>query len=449
MKSFSELGVDVSLLKAVEEEGYSTATAIQVKAIPPILLGRDVMAAAQTGTGKTASFVLPVLQRLKHHGNNSMSPAKHPVRALILTPTRELAAQVHASVVAYGRYLELRSTVLFGGVPIDGQLAALQAGVEIIVATPGRFLDVEKNKAMFFPMLEFFVLDEADRMLDMGFLPDITRIVNLLPKKRQTLLFSATYSDQITNVAQRWLSNPVRVDAAPRNSLTDTIEHVFYLSGPNSKLDSLQSFFDAKSGSQTLVFCNTKMGANSVAKRLVSKGFSAAVIHGDRSQVERLATLAKFKEGEILILVATDVAARGLDIENLPRVINFDVPLNAEDYVHRVGRTGRAGSRGEAVTLVTDDDDLYISAIEKLVNLKIKLKKLSFGSEINNAHLGDVGESESHRMTDSALPNFSGLSTLNRREIQAPFGRSKRAHLAKPEKEVAALFRPPVRKTEE
>ena len=368
---FSELGLDPELLRTIDEQGYTEPTPVQAKAIPPILLGRDVMAAAQTGTGKTASFTLPMLQRLKGFASTSVSPAKHPVRALILAPTRELAAQVQDSVKTYGKYIPLKSTAIFGGVPMDPQIADLRAGVEILVATPGRLLDHIQSKIVMFHAVEFLVLDEADRMLDMGFLPDIKRIIAMLPQRRQTLLFSATYSDEIRALARQWLKDPVQVEVAPRNSVTETVTHTVFAVDSRDKRDLLVGLISQRDMRQVLVFCNTKIGANRLAYRLQKDGVGAAAIHSDRSQIERMQALAEFKEGKVQVLVATDIAARGLDIEELPFVVNFDVPSNAEDYVHRIGRTGRAGSSGEAITLVAPEDREYLANVEKLVKMKL------------------------------------------------------------------------------
>ncbi len=454
MKSFSELGLDEKLIKSLNEQGYNAATPIQTKAIPPILLGRDVMAAAQTGTGKTASFTLPILQRLIHYANNSMSPAKHPVRCLILTPTRELAAQVHDSVSTYGKYIGLRSTVLFGGMPIDQQLTQLRLGIEIVVATPGRLLDIEKNKAIHFSLLEFLILDEADRMFDMGFLPDITKIIGLLPKKRQTLLFSATYSDEIAKVASKWLTSPIRVDASPPNSLTKTVNHTFFEISSSLKIKSILTFLMDSPKSQSLIFCNTKLGADRLARDLITANIQAAVIHGDRAQADRLATLDKFKNGEVLVLVATDIAARGLDIENMPLVINFDVPSNPEDYVHRVGRTGRAGSRGEAVTFVTDPDDQNLHAIEKFAKLKVELKAFNRGLDnTGDAVKNDSFNSDSYISRRKSLPpnNISSLFSepYKEKKLQSHKRASSRSLRLVPKKEIPALFLPPIEKRKE
>lgn len=370
---FSDLGLAPELLRAIEDQGYTEPTPVQRKAIPPILLGRDVMAAAQTGTGKTASFTLPMLQRLKGYASSSVSPARHPVRALILAPTRELAAQVEASVKTYGKHLPLRVASVYGGVPIDPQTAALRAGVEILVATPGRLLDHIQSKTVMFHAVGFLVLDEADRMLDMGFLPDIKRIIALLPTARQTLLFSATYSDEIRALTKQWLREPAQVEVSPRNSVTDTVTHTVYKVDSRFRREALVNLLRVRDMKQALIFCNTKIGANRLAYKLQKDGLEAAAIHSDRTQLERMQALAEFKEGKMRILVATDIAARGLDIESLPFVVNFDLPLNPEDYVHRIGRTGRAGLEGEAISLVGEEDHEKLSAVERLIRKKLPL----------------------------------------------------------------------------
>ena len=373
---FSDLGLAPELLQSITEQGYTEPTPVQVKAIPPILLGRDVMAAAQTGTGKTASFTLPMLQRLKGYASTSVSPARHPVRALILTPTRELAAQVEASVKTYGKHLPLRVASVYGGVPIEPQTAALRAGVEILVATPGRLLDHVQSKTVMFHATSFLVLDEADRMLDMGFLPDIKRIIALLPSARQTLLFSATYSDEIRELTKQWLRDPAQVEVSPRNSVTDTVTHTVFKVDSRFKRDALVNLLRVRDMKQVLVFCNTKIGANRLAYKLEKEGLEAAAIHSDRTQSERMQALAAFKEGNMRILVATDIAARGLDIDQLPFVVNFDLPSNPEDYIHRIGRTGRAGLEGEAISLIGEEDHEKLASVEKLIKKKLPLLDL-------------------------------------------------------------------------
>jgi ATP-dependent RNA helicase RhlE len=376
---FSDLGLAPELLQAIADQGYTEPTPIQAKAIPAILLGRDIMAAAQTGTGKTAGFTLPMLQRLKVHASTSVSPARHPIRALILAPTRELAAQVHESVKTYSKHVPLRSTAIYGGVPMDPQIADLRAGVEILVATPGRLLDHIQSKIVMFHAVEFLVLDEADRMLDMGFLPDIKRIISLLPAKRQSLLFSATYSDEIRKLAAQWLKDPVTVEVAARNAVTEMVTHTVYEADHADKRDALTELIRSRDMRQVLVFCNTKIGANRLAYKMQKDGVAAAAIHSDRTQAERMLALAEFKEGKMQVLVATDIAARGLDIEELPFVVNFDLPISPEDYVHRIGRTGRAGSSGEAISLMSHDERDRLAAIERLIKIKLDVKAMPGG----------------------------------------------------------------------
>jgi ATP-dependent RNA helicase RhlE len=447
---FSQLGLTAELLRSIEEQGYTEATPVQQKAIPPILLGRDVMAAAQTGTGKTASFTLPMLQRLKGHASTSMSPARHPVRALILAPTRELAAQVEASVKTYGKHIPLRVASVYGGVPIDPQIAALRAGVEILVATPGRLLDHIQSKTVMFHAVEFLVLDEADRMLDMGFLPDIKRIIALLPPQRQTLLFSATYSDEIRALAGQWLRDPVQVEVAQRNAVTDTVTHTVYKVDSRAKRDALVSLLRDRDMKQVLVFCNTKIGANRLAYRLQKDDLSAAAIHSDRTQGERMQALAEFKEGKVRILVATDIAARGLDIEQLPFVVNFDMPSNPEDYVHRIGRTGRAGLLGEAISLVGSEDVEYLAAVEKLIKKKLQTSALPGPVKAPPKREATARQSESPRKKQGTDPFFDQpYVSSHQAEPKAAASRPSPPGSGadrKKDKQIAALFLPPAAK---
>jgi len=371
LTSFSDLGLLPELLQAVAEKGYTEPTPIQAQAIPVILQGLDVMGGAQTGTGKTAGFTLPLLQRLAPSANSSASPARHPVRALILTPTRELAAQVEESVRAYGKHLGLRPAVVFGGVDIVPQIQALRAGVEILVATPGRLLDHVQQKTVLLGQVEILVLDEADRMLDMGFMPDIRRILALLPAKRQNLLFSATFSEEIKRLADNLLHQPVLIEVARRNAMTELVSHEVHPVRREKKRDLLAHLVRTQNLSQVLVFGGTRLGVNRLAYQLQRDGIHAAAIHGDKSQVERIQALADFKSGKTPVLVATDVAARGLDIEELPAVINFELPGAPEDYVHRIGRTGRAGSSGRAISLVCADEHEKLAAIEKFIKQRI------------------------------------------------------------------------------
>ena len=370
--SFESLGLSPELLRALLDLGYESPTPIQSQAIPVVLGGRDILAAAQTGTGKTAGFTLPILQRLQPNANTSPSPARHPIRCLILTPTRELAVQVEESVRQYSKYLPLRSTVLYGGVAMDPQIKALQAGVEILVATPGRLLDHLQSKTLRLSTASILVLDEADRMLDMGFIPDIKRIIQLLPGERQTLLFSATFSDEIKRLSDDFLTNPVRIEVARQNAAADLVRQRVYRVHEDRKRELLVHLISELGMTQTLVFCGTKIGANKLCGQLVRDGINAAAIHSDKTQQTRTESLASFKAGEVSVLVATDVAARGLDIEQLPFVVNFDLPHVSEDYVHRIGRTGRAGSPGNAISLVSPDEERHLRDIEKLLRSKIE-----------------------------------------------------------------------------
>lgn len=368
---FADFGLAPEILRALTDQGYVHPTPIQEQAIPVVLQGRDVMGAAQTGTGKTAGFSLPIIQLLLAHANTSASPARHPVRALILTPTRELADQVADNVKAYSRHTSLRSTVVFGGIDMAPQTAVLRSGVEIVIATPGRLLDHVQQKSINLSQTQILVMDEADRMLDMGFLPDLQRIINLLPKKRQNLMFSATFSPEIKKLAASFLNNPQTIEVARSNATSDNVTQILYKVGAEEKRDAVSFIIRERGLKQVIVFSNTKIGASRLAVHLVKQGVKASAIHGDKSQQERMAALEAFKQGEIEVLVATDVAARGLDIAELPCVINFDLPYNAEDYVHRIGRTGRAGAKGDAISLYTDQDERLLVEIEKLIKQKI------------------------------------------------------------------------------
>ncbi len=367
--SFDSLGLSAELLRAVAEQGYSEPTPIQRQAIPVVLEGRDILAGAQTGTGKTAGFTLPLLQRLS--ASAPQGRGRRPVRALVLTPTRELAAQVGDSVATYGRHLPLKSTVIFGGVKINPQISRLRGGVDILVATPGRLLDHVGQKTLDLSQVEILVLDEADRMLDMGFIHDIRRILALLPGDRQNLLFSATFSSDIKRLADGLLDSPTLIEVARRNTAAESVSQVVHPVDRERKRELLSFLIGTNDWRQVLVFTRTKHGANRLAEQLGKDGISAAAIHGNKSQGARTRALADFKQGRVRVLVATDIAARGLDIDQLPHVVNFELPNVAEDYVHRIGRTGRAGNEGEALSLVCVDELKLLKDIERLLKRAI------------------------------------------------------------------------------
>ena len=369
--SFATLGLIPEITRAVADQGYLEPTPIQAKAIPIVLQRRDLMGTAQTGTGKTAGFTLPILQLLAPQANTSLSPARHPTRALILTPTRELAAQIEESVRNYGKYLPLRGTVVYGGVDIDPQLKALRAGVEILVATPGRLLDHMQQKSVNLSRVEILVLDEADRMLDMGFIPDIKRILAVLPEQRQNLLFSATFPEEVRRLAKDMLRMPVTIEVAPRNAPADLVTHQVHMVPLLKKRSVLTRLIRSREMRQVLVFVRMKRDANRLARQLQQDGIPAKEIHSDRTQEERMQALEAFKQGNCPVLVATDIAARGIDIEELPFVINYELPHTPEDYVHRIGRTGRAGMPGEAISLVAPEEADFLEAIEKLLKRKL------------------------------------------------------------------------------
>ncbi|NJB69993.1 ATP-dependent RNA helicase RhlE [Saonia flava] len=366
--SFKSLGLSDALLKAVSKKGYDTPSPIQEKAIPLVLGGKDVLASAQTGTGKTAGFTLPLLQIL-----SKAQPLRHrPVRALVLTPTRELAAQIYDNVKEYSEFLDIRSTVIFGGVNQRPQIATLRKGIDVLIATPGRLLDLHNQKALSLAKVEILVLDEADRMLDMGFIHDIKKVMAIMPRKRQNLLFSATFSKDIKKLAGDILNNPVLVEATPENSTVDKIEQKVYRVAKGLKAGLIIKLVSEGDWKQVLVFTRTKHGANNLCKKMVKSGITASAIHGNKSQGARTKALAGFKDGSVRVLVATDIAARGLDIPLLPHVVNFELPNIPEDYVHRIGRTGRAGADGEALSLVSADETSYLRDIEKLIGIKIE-----------------------------------------------------------------------------
>ena len=368
--SFNSLGLSEALLKAISKKGYTTPSPIQQKAIPSVLEGKDVLASAQTGTGKTAGFTLPLLHILSENPKEKYKP----IRALILTPTRKLAAQVYANVREYSEFLNLRSAVIFGGVNQKPQVATIRQGVDILVATPGRLIDLENQGLLSLKRVEIFVLDEADRMLDMGFLRDIERVMKLMPSKRQNLMFSATFSKDIRKLAHSILNRPVEVEATPENSTVDAISQKVYRVAKGLKTNLIIKLISDDNWKQVLVFTRTKHGANKLCKKMISANITAAAIHGNKSQGARTKALAGFKSGSIRVLVATDIAARGLDIPLLPHVVNFELPNISEDYVHRIGRTGRAGAKGEALSLVSADETTYLKSIEKLIDMKLPVE---------------------------------------------------------------------------
>ena len=392
-KPFHDLPLAPALLRAIDDMGYTTMTPIQEQAIPVVMAGQDIMGAAQTGTGKTAAFALPLLQRLLKHENHSASPARHPVRALVLLPTRELAVQVAEQVKLFAKHTALRSAVVFGGMDIKPQIAQLREGVEVLVATPGRLLDHIEAKSAALHQVEYVVLDEADRMLDIGFLPDLQRILSYLPKQRTTLLFSATFSGEIRRLAGSYLSNPVTVEVAQANATAATVKQRFISVPEDDKRRALVQLMreQADVAGQAFVFVNSKLGCARLARALERDGLRATALHGDKSQDERLKALQAFKAGEVQLLVCTDVAARGLDIKDVPAVFNFDLPFNAEDYVHRIGRTGRAGAEGLAISFVSGSNQRQLGDIEKLIRVKAELEPIEWADDRppRGKHLND------------------------------------------------------------
>jgi len=391
--AFAQLQLAAPLARAVAEMGYESMTPIQAQAIPVVLQGRDVMGAAQTGTGKTAAFALPLMQRMLKHENASTSPARHPVRALVLLPTRELADQVADNIKLYGKYTNLRSAVVFGGMDMKPQTLELKKGVEVLVATPGRLLDHIEAKNCVLNQVEYVVLDEADRMLDIGFLPDLQRILSFLPKQRITLLFSATFSPEIKRLANSYLQDPVLVEVARSNATASTVEQHFYSVEGDDKRHALHQILKDRGLKQAFVFVNSKLGCARLARSLEREGLKTTALHGDKSQDERLKALEAFKSGEVDLLVATDVAARGLDIKDVPAVFNFDIPFHAEDYVHRIGRTGRAGAAGLAVTFVSKSDARLVADVERLLKTKIELEPVVYDEDLpdirKQGHIND------------------------------------------------------------
>jgi ATP-dependent RNA helicase RhlE len=373
--TFAEIGFAEPILKAVLEQGYTKPTPIQAQAMPHVMQGRDVMGAAQTGTGKTAAFVLPILQNILPMASSSASPARHPIRALVLTPTRELADQVADNAFKYAKYTDIRTAVVFGGVDMSAQTTLLRSGVELLIATPGRLLDHITQKTANLSQVQILILDEADRMLDMGFLPDLQRIISLIPAQRQTLLFSATFSPEIKKLAQSYLRDPVTIEVARQNAAADTVRQVIHMVPSERKKDAVVKVLNARIqqglSRQAIVFTNSRIGCSKLASALERSGIKAGAIHGDKSQIERMQILESFKNGSMDVLVATDVAARGLDIADMPCVINHELPFNAEDYVHRIGRTGRAGAQGDAIALVDASEEKLLADIEKLMSRKL------------------------------------------------------------------------------
>ena len=369
--TFESLGLAPEILKALSEFGYTKPTPIQAQAIPVALAGGDLMAGAQTGTGKTAAFALPLLQKILPLASSSASPARHPIRALVLTPTRELAIQVEESIKVYAKHTNLRSLVVFGGVDIKTQTPSLMRGVEILVATPGRLLDHVEQRTLQLGQVQMLILDEADRMLDMGFMPDLKRILALLPKQRQNLMFSATFSNEIKKLSEAFLNNPTLIEVARSNATAENVTQQVYLVAQAEKHAQLAEILKGSDASQVIVFTKTKLTASKLARQLAREGLAADAIHGDKSQKERMEALEAFKQGKIAVLIATDVAARGLDIDQLPMVINYEIPSAPEDYVHRIGRTGRAGASGTAISLVSPEEEKYLKEIEKLIKREI------------------------------------------------------------------------------
>ena len=417
--NFDSLGLAPALLKAIVDTGYTTPTPIQAKAIPLAMQGKDLMAGAQTGTGKTAAFALPILQKLLPFASSSTSPAKHPIRALVLTPTRELAIQVEESIKVYAKHTPLKSLVVFGGIDIKTQTPHLKTGIEILVATPGRLLDHVEQKTLNLGQVQILVLDEADRMLDMGFMPDLKRILALLPKQRQNLMFSATFSNEIKKLADDFLTNPTLIEVSRSNATAENVTQKVYLVEQNKKQALLTQLLKAENNKQVIVFTKTKITASKLSRALQKEGIAADAIHGDKSQKERIEALDAFKAGKITALIATDVAARGLDISDLPMVINYEIPSAPEDYVHRIGRTGRAGASGVAISLVCDDEEEYLANIEKLIKKTLVKEK---------ANVSNSSDKSTHSRHETAIKNDENTIDSNR----AKHTTKSRQHTRKP-----------------
>lgn len=422
---FSELGLSEQLLKAVADQGYQSPTPIQAQAIPVILQGRDVLAGAQTGTGKTAGFTLPLLQLLQQQ---AIPQKPRPVRVLILTPTRELAMQVYESVRTYGSHLPFFAEAIFGGVSINPQIQKMQRGTDIVVATPGRLLDLIQQRHIDLSRVEHFVLDEADRMLDMGFIRDIRKIIALLPKKRQNLLFSATYAPEISALAEQLLNDPVEISVAKRNAAADSVSQLVYGIKREYKRELLAYLISSGQWQQVLVFVRTKHGADRLCKQLIHDGVRCAALHGDKSQGARVRALEDFKNGSITALIATDIAARGLDIDQLPHVVNFDLPQVAEDYVHRIGRTGRAGAEGQAISLVDPEEAHLLAAIEKLLKREIP-------------QVADTGYEKVSLQVESSKPKSQQRPKIAQKPQTARHSRSSTGKAAQPARKPAARQR--------
>ena len=449
MTTFAELGLAPDLIRALDELGYQIPTPIQEQVIPLALQGADILGAAQTGTGKTAAFALPLLQRLLPFANSGTSPAKHPIRALILTPTRELAIQVEESIKSYCRYVPLRSLVVYGGVNINTQIPILKTGIEILVATPGRLLDHVQNKTLSLTQVNTLVLDEADRMLDMGFMPDLRRIVALLPVQRVNMMFSATFPEEIRKLADSILNHPTLIEVA-RNTAAVTVKQVMHPVHHERKRQLLVHLVKSRDLKQVLVFTGTKLGCNRLANELNKAGIHADAIHGDKSQQERIKALDAFKAGTMRVLVATDVAARGIDIEALPFVVNYDLPHNPEDYVHRIGRTGRAGASGEAISLVSESETRYLKDIEKLLGTVIE-PQIVPGFELDASEVPAYqsraarepsarSSPQANRVAPIVTPGVSSRETFFDQPY-TPSGAASLASTRRQPKQVAALFR--------